>query len=66
MARHEVFLLSERKDVEHDEERAGLLEDAVRSEDSSEPTEAEEREWKSDGDIPIESTARRIGRYWLR
>lgn len=67
MARHEVFQLSERRDAEHEEERAGLLEDAVDSEDSSELSDVEELGVKGEfGSRPLESTAQRLKRNWLR
>ncbi|KAF9735158.1 multicopper oxidase [Paraphaeosphaeria minitans] len=67
MARHEVFQLSERKDAEHEEERAGLLEDAVDSEDSSEASDVEELGTKEGfGSRSLESTAQRLRRNWLR
>jgi hypothetical protein len=67
MARHEVFPLSERKDAEHEEERAGLLEDAVHSDDSSELADVEELGLKGDyANGPLESIAQRVRRNWLR
>ncbi|KAF2440290.1 multicopper oxidase [Karstenula rhodostoma CBS 690.94] len=67
MARHEVFQLSERQDAEHEEERAGLLEDAVNSEDGSDVSDVEELGTKRDfGGGPLESTAQRLRRNWKR
>jgi hypothetical protein len=67
MARHEVFQLSERKDAEHEEERAGLLEDAEHSESSSDVSGVEELGTKGDFEgRPSESTVQRARRNWLR
>jgi hypothetical protein len=67
MARHDVFQLSERKDAAHEEERAGLLQDAEYPENISEVSHVQELETKGESEgRPSQSTAQRVRKNWSR